>query len=47
MIMGHPGSPTRLSVGAALSAIASERTVGAWFRGNGVNVAKNIPGRFI
>ena len=43
MIMGHPGSPTRLSAGAALASIAAEGTLGAWFRGNGVNVLKNVP----
>ena len=43
MIMGHPGSPSRLSASGAVAAIAAERAVRAWFRGNGVNVAKNIP----
>lgn len=43
MIMGHPGSPTRLSARAAVGAIAAERSLPAWFRGNGVNVAKNVP----
>lgn len=43
MIMGHPGSPTRLSAAGAVSAIAAERRLAAWFRGNGVNVCKNVP----
>jgi solute carrier family 25 phosphate transporter 23/24/25/41 len=43
MIMGHPGSPSRLSASGAVAVIAAEKRLRSWFLGNGVNVAKNVP----